>query len=136
LRLRVPPAIFFDTDDTLVNTRAASWKLFAQTNSKHGPGAHTRLASSAIFEESFLESLTRRCSSASRPAFQTRFRATAARPTARTRRAGTSAAHGRGRTGDLGAAPRDPEAGVKAQQRGGRSGAERVATRRPRDHSP
>lgn len=33
------PAIFFDMDDTLVDTRAASWKLFAQTNSKHGPGA-------------------------------------------------------------------------------------------------
>jgi phosphoglycolate phosphatase len=55
----MPRAILFDLDGTLVDTRAASYELFAQTNAAFKLGIDTREAFFAIFESNFYESLAR-----------------------------------------------------------------------------
>jgi phosphoglycolate phosphatase len=55
----MPRAILFDLDGTLVDTRAASWELFAQTNAAFNLGVDTREAFFRIFENNFYESLAR-----------------------------------------------------------------------------
>jgi phosphoglycolate phosphatase len=60
----MPRAILFDLDGTLVDTRAASWELFAETNRKFGLGVDTREAFFRIFEGNFFESLARLCADA------------------------------------------------------------------------
>lgn len=52
-------AILFDLDGTLVDTRTASWELFAETNSAFGLGIDTREAFFKAFESNFFESLAR-----------------------------------------------------------------------------
>lgn len=52
-------AVLFDLDGTLVDTRAASWPLFAQTNREFSLGIDTREQFFAIFEGNFFESLAR-----------------------------------------------------------------------------
>lgn len=59
-------AILFDLDGTLVDTRAASWELFAETNRKFALGVDTREAFFRIFEGNFFESLARLCADAAR----------------------------------------------------------------------
>lgn len=56
-----PRAILFDMDGTLVDTRAASWELFSETNHEFGLGVDTRDAFFRIFEGNFFESLARIC---------------------------------------------------------------------------
>jgi len=46
-------AILFDFDGTLVDTREASWELFAETNSRFGLGVDTRDAFFDIFQGNF-----------------------------------------------------------------------------------
>jgi len=60
----MPRAILFDLDGTLVDTRAASWELFAETNRKFGLGVNTREAFFSIFEGNFFQSLARLCADA------------------------------------------------------------------------
>lgn len=62
----MPRAILFDMDGTLVDTRAASWELFAETNREFDLGIDTREAFFQIFEGNFFESLARLCSDAGR----------------------------------------------------------------------
>ncbi|MCW5657075.1 MAG: HAD family hydrolase [Burkholderiaceae bacterium] len=57
----MPRAILFDMDGTLVDTRAASWELFAETNHEFALGIDTREAFFKIFEGNFFESLARMC---------------------------------------------------------------------------
>lgn len=57
----MPRAILFDMDGTLVDTRAASWELFSETNREFGLGVDTREAFFRIFEGNFFESLARLC---------------------------------------------------------------------------
>lgn len=52
-------AILFDLDGTLVDTRTASWELFAETNAAFGLGIDTREAFFQAFESNFFESLAR-----------------------------------------------------------------------------
>jgi len=52
-------AVLFDLDGTLVDTRSASWPLFARTNAEFALGIDTREQFFAIFEGNFFESLTR-----------------------------------------------------------------------------
>lgn len=52
-------AILFDLDGTLVDTRAASWELFAETNAAFGLGIDTAEAFYQAFERNFFESLAR-----------------------------------------------------------------------------
>ena len=52
-------AILFDLDGTLVDTRTASWELFAETNAAFGLGLDTREAFFQAFESNFFESLSR-----------------------------------------------------------------------------
>jgi phosphoglycolate phosphatase len=52
-------AILFDLDGTLVDTRTASWELFAETNAAFGLGIDTREAFFKAFESNFFESLAR-----------------------------------------------------------------------------
>ncbi|MBO9641495.1 MAG: HAD family hydrolase [Pseudacidovorax sp.] len=52
-------AILFDLDGTLVDTRTASWELFAETNAAFGLGIDTRDAFFQAFESNFFESLAR-----------------------------------------------------------------------------
>ncbi|MBS0340020.1 MAG: HAD family hydrolase [Proteobacteria bacterium] len=52
-------AILFDLDGTLVDTRTASWDLFAETNAAFGLGIDTREAFFKAFESNFFESLAR-----------------------------------------------------------------------------
>lgn len=61
-----PRAILFDMDGTLVDTRAASWELFSETNREFGLGVDTRDAFFRIFEGNFFESLARICDDAGR----------------------------------------------------------------------
>lgn len=61
-----PRAILFDMDGTLVDTRAASWELFSETNHEFGLGVDTRDAFFRIFEGNFFESLARICGEAGR----------------------------------------------------------------------
>lgn len=53
-------------DGTLVDTRAASWELFSETNREFGLGIDTRDAFFRIFEGNFFESLARICADAGR----------------------------------------------------------------------
>ena len=52
-------AILFDLDGTLVDTRTASWALFAETNAAFGLGIDTREQYFKAFEGNFFESLAR-----------------------------------------------------------------------------
>jgi phosphoglycolate phosphatase len=54
-------AILFDLDGTLVDTRAASWELFAETNLAFALGIDSRDAFFRAFEGNFFESLARLC---------------------------------------------------------------------------
>lgn len=49
-------AILFDFDGTLVDTRQASWEVFAETNDQFGLGVDSRDAFFGIFENNFHES--------------------------------------------------------------------------------
>jgi phosphoglycolate phosphatase len=55
----MPRAILFDLDGTLVDTRAASWELFAETNRVFALGIDSRDAFFKAFESNFFESLAR-----------------------------------------------------------------------------
>lgn len=57
----MPRAILFDLDGTLVDTRAASWELFAETNLAFALGIDSRDAFFRAFEGNFFESLARLC---------------------------------------------------------------------------
>jgi phosphoglycolate phosphatase len=57
----MPRAILFDLDGTLVDTRAASWELFSQTNLAFALGIDSREAFFRAFEGNFFESLARLC---------------------------------------------------------------------------
>lgn len=57
----MPRAIFFDLDGTLVDTRSASWELFAETNRAFALGMDTREAFFRAFEGNFFESLATLC---------------------------------------------------------------------------
>jgi len=57
----VPRAILFDLDGTLVDTRAASWELFAETNARFGLGVDTREDYFRAFEGNFFDSLAKIC---------------------------------------------------------------------------
>jgi phosphoglycolate phosphatase len=55
----VPRAILFDLDGTLVDTRAASWQLFAETNQAFALGIDTQEAFFKAFEGNFFDSLAK-----------------------------------------------------------------------------
>ena len=57
----MPRAILFDLDGTLVDTRAASWELFSETNHAFALGIDSRDAFFRVFEGNFFESLARLC---------------------------------------------------------------------------
>lgn len=57
----MPRAILFDLDGTLVDTRAASWALFSETNLAFTLGVDSRDAFFRVFEGNFFESLARLC---------------------------------------------------------------------------
>lgn len=57
----MPRAILFDLDGTLVDTRAASWELFSETNLAFALGIDSREAFFRAFEGNFFESLARLC---------------------------------------------------------------------------
>ena len=63
----MPRAILFDLDGTLVDTRAASWELFAETNARFALGVDTREDFFRAFEGNFFESLAKICPTASAP---------------------------------------------------------------------
>lgn len=52
-------AVLFDLDGTLVDTRTASWELFAETNATFKLGIDTREDFFRAFESNFFESLAR-----------------------------------------------------------------------------
>ena len=52
-------AILFDLDGTLVDTRAASWQLFSETNLAFALGIDSREAFFRAFEGNFFESLAK-----------------------------------------------------------------------------
>jgi phosphoglycolate phosphatase len=54
-------AILFDLDGTLVDTRAASWELFAETNLAFALGIDSREAFFRAFEGNFFDSLAKLC---------------------------------------------------------------------------
>lgn len=54
-----PRAILFDLDGTLVDTRAASWELFAETNAEFKLGVDTQAAFFKAFENNFFDSLAK-----------------------------------------------------------------------------
>jgi phosphoglycolate phosphatase len=64
----MPRAILFDLDGTLVDTRAASWELFSETNLAFALGIDSREAFFRAFEGNFFESLARLCPDAERAA--------------------------------------------------------------------
>jgi phosphoglycolate phosphatase len=55
----MPRAILFDLDGTLVDTRAASWELFSETNLAFALGIDSRDQFFRTFEGNFFESLAR-----------------------------------------------------------------------------
>jgi phosphoglycolate phosphatase len=61
-------AILFDLDGTLVDTRAASWELFAETNLAFALGIDSREAFFRAFEGNFFESLACLCPDPTRAA--------------------------------------------------------------------
>lgn len=54
-------AILFDLDGTLVDTRAASWQLFSETNLAFALGIDSREAFFGAFEGNFFDSLAKMC---------------------------------------------------------------------------
>lgn len=64
----VTRAILFDLDGTLVDTRAASWQLFTETNRAFALGVDTREAFFRAFEGNFFESLAKICPDPARAA--------------------------------------------------------------------
>ncbi len=56
-----PRAVLFDLDGTLVQTREASWKLFAKTNAALGLGIDTQAAFFGLLEDNMFEGLRRHC---------------------------------------------------------------------------
>lgn len=54
-------AILFDLDGTLVQTRMASWELFAETNAKFNLGVEGRDAFFKMFEDNFFRAFETRC---------------------------------------------------------------------------
>jgi len=54
-------AVLFDLDGTLVQTRVASWELFAETNRAFALGIDTREQFFALFEENFYLALAKLC---------------------------------------------------------------------------
>jgi phosphoglycolate phosphatase len=62
----VTRAILFDLDGTLVDTRAASWQLFAETNLAFALGIDSREAFFRAFEGNFFDSLAKMCPDPSR----------------------------------------------------------------------
>jgi phosphoglycolate phosphatase len=54
-------AILFDLDGTVVQTREASWELFAETNRKFELGIDTQEQFFELFESNIFRSLTRVC---------------------------------------------------------------------------
>jgi phosphoglycolate phosphatase len=54
-------AVLFDLDGTLVQTRAASWELFAETNRAFALGIDTREQFFELFEGNFYQALADRC---------------------------------------------------------------------------
>ena len=59
-------AILFDLDGTLVDTRAASWQLFSETNLAFALGIDSREAFFRAFEGNFFDSLAKMCPDPSR----------------------------------------------------------------------
>ena len=59
-------AVLFDFDGTLVDTRTASWPLFAETSREFDLGIETREQFFALFEHNIYESLARHCGDAAR----------------------------------------------------------------------
>jgi phosphoglycolate phosphatase len=57
----VTRAILFDLDGTLVDTRAASWQLFSETNLAFALGIDSREAFFRAFEGNFFDSLAKMC---------------------------------------------------------------------------
>jgi phosphoglycolate phosphatase len=64
----MPRAILFDLDGTLVDTRTASWQLFAETNRAFSLGIDSQEAFFKAFEGNFFESLARLVPDAKRAA--------------------------------------------------------------------
>lgn len=54
-------ALLFDLDGTLVQTREASWKLFAKTNTAFGLGISTQQEFFQLLEDNMFHALRRRC---------------------------------------------------------------------------
>jgi phosphoglycolate phosphatase len=54
-------AVLFDLDGTLVQTRAASWELFEETNRRFGLGVDTRDRFFTMFENNFYAALSELC---------------------------------------------------------------------------
>lgn len=54
-------AVLFDLDGTLVDTRAASWQLFSETNLAFALGIDSREAFFRAFEGNFFDSLAKMC---------------------------------------------------------------------------
>lgn len=55
----MPRTILFDLDGTLVDTRAASWALFSETNTLFGLGIDTQADFFKAFEHNFFDSLAK-----------------------------------------------------------------------------
>jgi phosphoglycolate phosphatase len=64
----VTRAILFDLDGTLVDTRAASWQIFSETNRAFGLGVDSREAFFRAFEGNFFDSLAKLCPDPARAA--------------------------------------------------------------------
>ncbi|MGS0757660.1 HAD hydrolase-like protein, partial [Roseateles sp. GG27B] len=62
----MPRAILFDLDGTLVDTRAASWELFSETNLAFALGIDSREAFFRAFEGNFFDSLAKLCPDAAK----------------------------------------------------------------------
>ena len=56
-----PRAILFDLDGTLVQTREASWKLFAKTNEEFGLGLATQEQFFRLMEDNLFHALRKHC---------------------------------------------------------------------------
>jgi phosphoglycolate phosphatase len=57
----LPRALLFDLDGTLVQTREASWKLFAKTNAAFGLGISTQEEFFQLLEDNMFHALRKRC---------------------------------------------------------------------------
>ncbi|NMO03777.1 HAD family hydrolase [Gordonia sp. TBRC 11910] len=61
-----PSAVIFDLDGTLVQTREASWKVFAAINDAHGLGIDTAEKFFGLFADNFFASLREVCGTTER----------------------------------------------------------------------